>query len=201
MFARTLPCFRSLAGDRAFDRKLCEPLRAKRFYDSDFTSSRCRLVLVRPTSMFGSRSSRSPVSYSVKHDHALRDRNTQTLRRNMSDKTRIMYVECCSNLDHRGRARICRVRFSKSGRTIYLNGLSLTRCTTTGRPNGRKGAGIHGNYINQATQVEYWVSGPKRNGRDRHWAGTGPVQVEADVVDEYWREIRQQKPPKNPFVT
>ena len=119
----------------------------------------------------------------------------------MSDKTRIMYVECCSNLDHRGRARICRVRFSKSGRTIYLNGLSLTRCTTTGRPNGRKGAGIHGNYINQATQVEYWVSGPKRNGRDRHWAGTGPVQVEADVVDEYWREIRQQKPPKNPFVT
>jgi hypothetical protein len=49
--------------------------------------------------------------------------------------------------------------------------------------------------------IEYWVSGPKKNGRDRHWAGSGPVTIEADVVDEYWREIRRCEPPQNPFVT
>jgi hypothetical protein len=31
------------------------------------------------------------------------------------EKTRIMYVECAADLSHRGRARICRVRLSKSG--------------------------------------------------------------------------------------
>ena len=92
------------------------------------------------------------------------------------------------------------MRFSKSGRTIYLGGLALTPCTTTVRSNGRGGAGTYGNWMNRDTQVEYWVSGPKRNGQDRHWAGAGQVEIDADVVDEYWREIRRQDPPKNPFV-
>jgi hypothetical protein len=107
------------------------------------------------------------------------------------DATRIMYVECKASGDHRGRARICRVRFSKTGRTIYLGGL---------KPQSQRGRGIYGNYIDIQTGLEYWVSGPKRNGQDRHWIGGGPVRIEADVVDEYWRDIRQCDPPENPFI-
>jgi hypothetical protein len=105
--------------------------------------------------------------------------------------TRIMYVECKASQDHRGRARICRVRFSKSGRTIYLGGLMLQSL---------RGRGIYGNYFDAKTGLEYWVSGPKKNGQDRHWAGCGDVRVEADVVDEYWRDIRKCEQPENPFV-
>jgi hypothetical protein len=105
--------------------------------------------------------------------------------------TRIMYVECKASGDDRGRARICRVRFSKSGRTIYVGGLILQSC---------RGAGISGNYIDVNNGYEYWVSGPKKNGGDRHWAGGGEVRVESDVIDEYWREIRGREPPENPFV-
>jgi hypothetical protein len=105
--------------------------------------------------------------------------------------TRLMYVECKATGDHRGRARICRVRYSKSGRTIYLGGLELQ---------SQRGAGILGNYINTKTGIEYWVSGPKRNGRDRHWVGGGEVRIDPDVVDEYWRDIRECDPPENPFI-
>jgi|SRR6478672_12209420 hypothetical protein len=103
---------------------------------------------------------------------------------------RIMYVECKASGD-RGRARICRVRFSKSGRTLYLGGLELQSC---------RGSGIRGNYFDAKTGIEYWVSGPKKTGEDRHWAGGGVVRIDADVVDEYWRNIRECEPPENPFV-
>jgi hypothetical protein len=107
------------------------------------------------------------------------------------ESTRIMYVECKASGDHRGRARICRVRFSKSRKTIYLGGLRLQ---------SKRGRGIYGNYVDTTTGLEYWVSGPKKNGQDRHWAGGGDVQVEGDVVDEYWRDIRKCNPPPNPFI-
>ncbi|MEM7312414.1 MAG: 1-deoxy-D-xylulose-5-phosphate synthase [Planctomycetota bacterium] len=107
-------------------------------------------------------------------------------------KTRIMYVECKSSGTHCGGARICRVSFSNSGRTIYYGGLVLIRAGST--PN-------RGNYIDENTGLEYWVSGPKRNGRDRHWAGGGPVRIDQNVVDEYWRDIRKCNVPDNPFVT
>ena len=42
------------------------------------------------------------------------------------------------------------------------------------------------------TGDEYWVSGPKSNGRDRHWAGSGPVEIDVDARQEYWTEIRKQ---------
>ena len=106
--------------------------------------------------------------------------------------TRIMYVECKATGDHRGRARICRVKFSKSGRTIYLGGLEL---------HSRRGRGIWGNYADANTGIEYWVSGPKKNGRDRHWVGGGDVRIEPDVIDEYWQNVRKCAPPKNAFVT
>lgn len=122
------------------------------------------------------------------------DRRQQIRVPRTSTKTqvaRIMYVECKATGNDRGRARICRVRFSKSGRTIYLGGLILQSC---------RGAGISGNYIDVNNGFEYWISGPKKNGQDRHWAGGGEVRVDSDVIDEYWREIRGREPPENPFV-
>jgi hypothetical protein len=31
----------------------------------------------------------------------------------------------------------------------------------------------------------YWISGIKRNGQDRHWAGKGKIQIEKNIVNEY----------------
>lgn len=107
-------------------------------------------------------------------------------------KTRVMYVECKSTKGDYGRARICRVTFSHSGRTIYYGGLKLQRSTQTV---------CGGNYVDANSGLEYWVSGPKRSGKDRHWAGGGDVRIDPDVVDEYWRDVRGCAVPDNPFLT
>lgn len=65
---------------------------------------------------------------------------------------------------------------SRSGRTIYFNGRALKRAV---------GGMIRGNYCDLETDEEYWVSGVKKNGQDRHWAGGGKIRVARDAVDEY----------------
>jgi hypothetical protein len=42
------------------------------------------------------------------------------------------------------------------------------------------------------TGEEYWVSGVKRNGEDRHWAGSGPVVVDDDAREEYERLMAER---------
>ncbi len=106
-------------------------------------------------------------------------------------KTRIMYIECKSGHDGRGPARIGRVSFSATGKTIYYGGRSFQSC---------KGQGIGANFFETASGDEYWISGPKKNGQDRHWAGGGDVEIDADIADEYWADIRQCVPPKNPLL-
>ena len=101
-----------------------------------------------------------------------------------------MYIELKTVYGDRGPARIGRVSFSKTGRTIYYQGKKLQAA---------KGGGIQGNYFDTETGDEYWVSGPKADGSDRHWAGGGIVHIDEDIADEYWREIRKCRPPKNPL--
>lgn len=91
-----------------------------------------------------------------------------------------MYVELKTGLNHDGPAWIGRVRFSRTGRTLYYRGHCLQSL---------KGAGIAANYVDIDTGEEFWVSGVKRNRRDRHWAGHGPVEVDADAADEYGRIV------------
>jgi len=98
-------------------------------------------------------------------------------------KTRIMYIELKSNCGDGGPARIGRVRFSKSRSSVYYGG---TRFETL------KGRGISGNYSNVETGEEYWISGCKKHGQDHHWAGGGAVEIDDDVREEYWTEIRSQ---------
>jgi hypothetical protein len=92
----------------------------------------------------------------------------------MTHTERVMYVELKSGHGDSGPAWIGRVRFSKTGRSVYYRGLTLARKQRAA-----------GNHIDVATGDEYWVSGVKSDGTDRHWAGGGPVLVDPEVLDEY----------------
>ncbi|ETW93073.1 MAG: hypothetical protein ETSY1_40850 [Candidatus Entotheonella factor] len=91
-------------------------------------------------------------------------------------RSRILYIEQKSGYHDNGPAWIGRVTFSKSGQTLYYRGLQLQRL---------KGGGVAGNYYDVTTGEEYWVSGVKRDGADRHWAGSGLVHIDEDVREEY----------------
>ncbi len=92
----------------------------------------------------------------------------------MAHAERIMYVELKTGFSDNGPAWIGKVRFSKTGRTAYYRGRNLERHN-----------GVSGNYIDVETGDEYWISGVKRDGTDRHWVGAGPVEIDDDVRDEY----------------
>ena len=100
-------------------------------------------------------------------------------------KSRIMYIEnkSCDGHNDCGSASIGRVTFSKSGKTIHYQDLKFQSL---------KGSGICGNFFEIETRDEYWISGCKKNGQNRHWAGGGPVKIDKDVREEYWTEIRNQ---------
>ena len=85
-----------------------------------------------------------------------------------------MYVELKSDQSDSGPAWIGRVRTSKTGRTLYYRDRELQRRH-----------GISGNYVDIKTGEEFWISGVKKDGKDRHWAGGGPVEIDPDVLDEY----------------
>ena len=90
-------------------------------------------------------------------------------------RTRMMYVELKSGYGDNGPAWIGRVTFSKSGRSIFYRGRELIRIS----------GGVSGNYMDVQTREEFWVSGVKRSGSNRDWAGSGPVQIDDDVRAEY----------------
>ena len=93
-------------------------------------------------------------------------------------KTRIMYIECKGG-ELTGPGRIGRVTFSKTGKTIRYMGIELQSL---------KGQGYKSNYYDVETGCEYWVSGPKKNGQDTLYPDR--VEIDEDVVEEYWYSIR-----------
>jgi hypothetical protein len=96
--------------------------------------------------------------------------------------TRIMYIENKSAGLSGGEARIGRVSFSKSGSTLYYRGRSFRSL---------KGTGFKANYYDVETGEEFWISGPKRDGSDRLYGERVPIQIDDDVRDEYWKDIRK----------
>ena len=88
----------------------------------------------------------------------------------------IKYIELKSGYADNGPAWIGNVEFSKSGKTIYFNGRAL------------KGNG-HGLCSDIETREVYWISGIKKNGQDRHWAGHGKIMIDRKVVDEYLKLV------------
>ncbi len=82
---------------------------------------------------------------------------------------RVMYIEQktdgARSLHDRGPAEIGEVTFSKTGRTIYYKGKSFRR----------ERAGAYANFRCVEDGNSYWISGVKKRGTNRHWAGGGPV--------------------------
>lgn len=95
---------------------------------------------------------------------------------------RILYIERkAGNLT--GEARIGRVTFSKSGRTLYYGGRSFRSLD---------GQGFKANYYCVETSEEYWISGCKRDGSDRLYGERVPIYIDDSVREEYWTEIRRR---------
>jgi hypothetical protein len=130
-----------------------------------------------------------------------------------------MYIEQKTG---QSQAWIGRVRFSRTGRTMYYRDLVLVKA---------EGGGVYGNcygypredwkaWVNQSISEgeeywasgavprrgrrgrrlhlpvrgeEYWVSGPKEGGSDRLFGGRTPViHIDEDVREEYWLRIRNR---------
>lgn len=100
-------------------------------------------------------------------------------------RTRIMYIECKAH-SLSGPARIGRVTYSKSGRSLYYAGKSF---------HSLNGAGFKSNYREEESGDEYWISGPRRDGDDRLYPSNIRVEIDEDVREEYWRDIRRVPEP------
>src|SRR5690348_15921019 len=103
-------------------------------------------------------------------------------------KTRIMYIEYKGG-EITGPARIGRVTFSNSGKSLYYRGRHFESMS---------GVGIKANYYDSETREEYWISGCKRRGGDRLYGGM--IEIDDDVREEYWTEIRKLPERKNDRV-
>ena len=96
---------------------------------------------------------------------------------------RIMYIENKS-ASLNGPARIGRVAFSKTGKSISYGGRTFQSL---------KGSGFKANYFDIDTGERFWISGPRKDGNDRLYAESSLlVEIDSDVAEEYWRDIRGQ---------
>lgn len=98
----------------------------------------------------------------------------------MGHKTRIMYIEYKGG-DIVGPARIGRVTYSKTGRTIYYQGRTFASLN---------GDGFKSNYFDAESREEYWISGCKKDGSDALYSTL--VEIDEDVREEYWVSIRNK---------
>jgi hypothetical protein len=98
----------------------------------------------------------------------------------MSPNTRIMYIEYKGD-GIVGPARICRVTYSKSRKSIHYRGRTFETL---------RGYGFKANFFDIETREHYWISGCKKDGRDALYSTT--VEIDDDVRDEYWITIRKQ---------
>jgi hypothetical protein len=103
-------------------------------------------------------------------------------------RPRIMYIE--SKADGlSGPARLGRVSFSQTGKSLFYR--SRTFQSLSGR-------GFKANYLDVATGEEFWISGCKKRGGDRLYGGI--IEIDEDVREEYWTEVRQVPQRRNEGV-
>ncbi len=79
-----------------------------------------------------------------------------------------------------GPARIGRVSFSKTGKTIKYKGHEFQSL---------KGVGFKANYFDVESGEEYWISGCRKDGMDALY--NTEVKIDEDVLEEYWIKIRE----------
>jgi len=95
-------------------------------------------------------------------------------------KSRIMYMEYKGD-GLVGPARIGRVTFSKTGKTLHYQGK---------RFQSLKGQGFKSNYFEMESGEEYWISGCHKDDSDRNYSERVPIEIDDDVREEYWEQIR-----------
>lgn len=95
------------------------------------------------------------------------------------ERSRIMYLENKSR-GLEGEARIGRVYFSKTGKTLYYRGLKFQSL---------KGSGFKSNYYEVESLEEYWISGPRKDENNRLYGGNQGVEVDEDIKEEYAKLI------------
>ena len=94
-----------------------------------------------------------------------------------------MYLEQLVDDDEPGPARIGRVRFSKTGQTVFYRGRTLETAVV--------GPGTH---RDKDTGERFFVCGIKWDLRQLHWADreeAGEVEVDPDAAAEYERRLRR----------
>jgi hypothetical protein len=104
-------------------------------------------------------------------------------------KSKLVYVELKTGYNDDGPAWIGTASFSKTGKSIYFNGLYFVK--------GERHSS--GNHLEFLSGNSYWISGIKRNGEDRHWAGSGKIKIDKNVVAEYLATTQIDKLPRNKF--
>jgi hypothetical protein len=75
------------------------------------------------------------------------------------------------------------VTFSRTGATLHYGAKSFQSL---------KGSGFKANYFDVGTGEQYWISGPRRDGTNRLYKSNWPVEIDEDVREEYWTEIRKK---------
>lgn len=104
-------------------------------------------------------------------------------------KKELIYVELTNGLNHDEKAEIGFGFFNRTRSTVYFNGKILG-----------KGKSTVGNFVNIETGEDYWVSGTKKNGQNRHWAGNGKIHIDETSITEYLNNTNQISLPKNKFI-
>jgi len=97
-----------------------------------------------------------------------------------------MYIEQKPGLA--GHARIGRVTFSASRKSIYYAGRRLQSL---------KGSGYKANYFDVDSGLEFWISNCKKTGNDTLYPGI--IEIDEDAREEYWTLIRNM--PENTHET
>jgi len=101
-------------------------------------------------------------------------------------RTKLLYVELKTGYSDNGPAWIGMGSFSRSGRSVYFNGMAFSG----------SGGGMH---TEPVSGNEYWMSGVKKNGGDRHKNGYGKICIDKGVVAEYLAIIKQPALPQGKY--
>jgi hypothetical protein len=104
----------------------------------------------------------------------------------MGQKTRIMYIEYKGDDGIVGDAKISRVTIFNKGKSLRYQDRRFSTL---------RGSGFKSNYYDIETHEHYWISGCRKDGRDALYSTT--AEIDEDVREEYWTEIRNMPEMKN----